>query len=240
MILPGEGVHARKMVDTLIRLHPVQFINLNTAICPQYVPLVIWIRIVCHVGCSRQSHFEHRLSDIPNHVVLGLRDIEDKSFCFKSSLLLCCFICLHSSRTTLSNRLLAFFCRSYCCLNRWLIGLCAILFIRDVRQFGHLQTRYNLYALTLHISAIDGAYLRGFLSFEGPYFSFGCIRANRHTTSMNNRSQIDLRLVWNLRISLNFMLFLAILVRRRWLINVVVFFYQHASVSLWSWLRKVL
>jgi len=72
VVLPRQRVHSREMIDSLIWFHAVEFVDLDGAIGPEYVPFVIWVRVIWHVGCSRQAHFEHRSRHISHNVILGL------------------------------------------------------------------------------------------------------------------------------------------------------------------------
>ena len=49
MVFARKCVHTRKVIDTLIWFHSVQFVNLDAAVGPENVPLVIWVLVVGHV-----------------------------------------------------------------------------------------------------------------------------------------------------------------------------------------------
>ena len=74
MVLPCQGIHTWEMIDTLIRFHAVKLVYLNSAIGPHQIPLIVWIRIVWHVGCTAQSHFE-TFSNVSDNIILCLWDI---------------------------------------------------------------------------------------------------------------------------------------------------------------------
>jgi len=71
MVFARQSVHAREVINPLIRLHAVKFIDLNVVICPKKVPFVVWVRIVCLVWSPAQSHLEHVSCDVANNIVLG-------------------------------------------------------------------------------------------------------------------------------------------------------------------------
>ena len=75
VIFTREGIHAREVIDSLVGLHSIQFVNLHCSVGPEKVPLVMRVLIVRHVGRSAQSHFELIFGNIAHNVILCLRDI---------------------------------------------------------------------------------------------------------------------------------------------------------------------
>ena len=71
VILSSKGVHSREMIDPLIWLHPVQLVDLDRAIRPEQVPLIIRVGIVSHVRHATQAHFERITRHVAHYVVLG-------------------------------------------------------------------------------------------------------------------------------------------------------------------------
>ena len=71
MILSCQGIHAWEMIDSLVWFHAVKFIDLDCAVGPEKIPLVVRIRIICHVGSATQSHFE-LFGNISDDIIFGL------------------------------------------------------------------------------------------------------------------------------------------------------------------------
>ena len=75
VILTGQGVHARKVVNSLIGFHPVQFLALDAPVCPEDVPLVVGsLGVTGEVG-PRETHFEHASGDVSDDMVARLRHV---------------------------------------------------------------------------------------------------------------------------------------------------------------------
>ena len=89
MVFPGQGIHSWEVIDALIRLHPVQLVNLHCAISPQQVPLVVWIRVVWHVWGSWKAHFKHWAGNVSHYIVLSQTHIHHKLLSFESAFFLC-------------------------------------------------------------------------------------------------------------------------------------------------------
>ena len=75
VVFTRECIHTGEVIDSLIWLHPIQFVNLHCSVSPEKVPLVMWVLIVSHVGRSTQTHFELIFGNITHNVILCLRDI---------------------------------------------------------------------------------------------------------------------------------------------------------------------
>ena len=76
VIFTRQGIHAREMVDSLVRLHAVELVNLHGAIGPHDVPLITGnVRLVA-VRSVAQAHFEDCTRHIPHYMVLGLRNVQ--------------------------------------------------------------------------------------------------------------------------------------------------------------------
>ena len=77
------------MINPLIWLHPVKFLDWHAAISPEQVPLapviftfkgrlgheIVPVPIVCRVSRSIQPHLEDRLAHVAHNAVLSLRHI---------------------------------------------------------------------------------------------------------------------------------------------------------------------
>ena len=70
-ILPRDLITLREVIDPLVWLHSIELINLDCAIGPEQVPLVIRILVVCHVWRAAQAHFESVPGNIADDTILG-------------------------------------------------------------------------------------------------------------------------------------------------------------------------
>ena len=88
IIFTSKGIHTWKMIDSLVRLHPIKFIDLNETISPKNIPFIFWVIVFRMIGCFAKSHLIKRSRYISHNMVLSIWNIQNKLLCLEFSFLL--------------------------------------------------------------------------------------------------------------------------------------------------------
>ena len=100
MILPGQRIHARKVVDALVGFHFVKTVYSDTIVCPKDIPFVLLVvAVFVALTVSRKTHVKKLLSNVSNYLILSLRNVKHQflSFVLNPLALFLCFLCLIST-----------------------------------------------------------------------------------------------------------------------------------------------